>query len=274
MFVVDTGVNASHSELSGAAIHTGWNSAGDDNSRYPATNPCNGFTPVPASMTDGAAYACWKNEVFVSGHGTSVASLVVGPSTGAAKNAIIVPVKVKRCDLYTARRRVSGQTYHLDDLILDPIYGKTWKCTVISGVAASSDPGGWTTQLNATVTDGTVTWKNVGDPDNPTKISTTQMLIDGTNWIVDPTNNPDYSHVNHSIATYSVFFPRGQTVPSALDNAVMNLIANGVTVFASANNQGDDACNTSPGLLSQQPRSEHPGDEQEGHHRRGLDARE
>lgn len=79
VYIVDTGVMATHQEFSsafGTRVTAGANFIGSD----PANQPCVGDVP------------------FNNGHGTAVASLAAGNSVGVARGANIVPVKVADCD--------------------------------------------------------------------------------------------------------------------------------------------------------------------------------
>jgi Subtilase family/Peptidase inhibitor I9 len=83
----------------------------------------------------------------------------------------------------------------------------------------------------------------------------TSITIDGLNWIVDPTRNPDAA-IRPAVVTMSTFRDTINTPASeitaleaAVDgilNAQVNGVTKGIAVIASANNQGVDACRTSP----------------------------
>jgi hypothetical protein len=83
----------------------------------------------------------------------------------------------------------------------------------------------------------------------------TSITIDGLNWIVDPARNPDAA-VRPAVVTMSTFRNANSATPAeitalevAVDgilNAQVNGVTKGIAVIASANNQNDDACTTSP----------------------------
>lgn len=219
----------------------------------PAYNPCQrgggtGGWPVFASSPekDQTAYV---NEVQFAGHGTSAASMVAGKNVGVARNAIIVPVKVIRCDWYEARTLVVGQLYHYGDRVIAASSGHVWICTVEG--TPTSDSSTWTTLGGATIEDNTAHFLNLGGFNNLLNVGTLRMAVDGIDWILDSSRNPNA--INHTIATFSTYHDASETGISgsgSFEEAVQNLIAAGVTVFASANNQNGDACDTSPARLS------------------------
>ena len=77
VYVVDGGVQASHSEFNGNVVRGG-NFALTDG--YPPENPCGGFV-----------------NAFNPGHGTAVASMIAGQHVGVARDATIIAVKVSEC---------------------------------------------------------------------------------------------------------------------------------------------------------------------------------
>jgi len=220
----------------------------------PPYNPCQrgggtGGWPVFASSTSGHDYTAYVDEVQLSGHGTSAASMVAGRNVGVARNAIIVPVKVVRCDWYEARTLVVGQAYSYGDRVIAASSGHVWICTVAG--TPTSDSSSWTTLGGAIITDGTAQFTNLGTPVDTKNLATLRMAVDGIDWILDSSRNPNA--INHTIATFSTYHQASETGISgagSYEEAVQNLIGAGVTVFASANNQNGDACLTSPGRLS------------------------
>lgn len=76
VYVVDSGVQAAHSEFNGNVV-AGGNFALENGNIYPPDNPCGGFV-----------------NSYSVGHGTAVASLVAGQHVGVARGATIVAVKV------------------------------------------------------------------------------------------------------------------------------------------------------------------------------------
>lgn len=79
VYIVDTGVQRSHSEFTTTSFEAGTSYAGGDG--FTETNPCGG----------------WISK-YNGGHGTAVASLVAGKTVGVARGATIVPVKVATCN--------------------------------------------------------------------------------------------------------------------------------------------------------------------------------
>lgn len=82
VYVIDTGVQAAHSEFNGNVV-AGGNFALEDTGpgpTYPPDNPCGGFV-----------------NAFNPGHGTAVASIVAGKTVGVAHDAMIIAVKVATC---------------------------------------------------------------------------------------------------------------------------------------------------------------------------------
>jgi len=220
-----------------------WRNFGKHDTAY---DPCHGtpvFASLPLQNQDDTDYKNYNAELLAVGHGTAVASLVAGQHTGVAKNATLVPVKTMRCDIYEARRWQANHPYAYGDRIVGASLHQ-WICTV-AGTSGGTQPA-WSTLGGDTVTEpGGPTWVNVAESN--VADGTTQMLIDGVNWILDPANtNP----VDHSVATFSRYVIKGDPLIGTFEEAVQNLINHGVTVIASANNQNDDACNTSPARLS------------------------
>ncbi|MGA7614273.1 MAG: S8 family serine peptidase [Thermoanaerobaculia bacterium] len=80
VYVLDGGVKNNHSEFYAGQVTSGANYAGLDvpypPTQYPADDPCGGWY-----------------DYYNGGHGTAVASLVAGYSTGVARSARIIPVK-------------------------------------------------------------------------------------------------------------------------------------------------------------------------------------
>jgi hypothetical protein len=226
----------------------------------PAYDPCQGggdwpvlASPDPSKPRNHDAY---RSEVFLSGHGTSVASLVAGQQVGVARGAIIVPVKVRRCDQYEARELVA-RPYQYGERIIS-FDGHLWICSTAgtSTTSTTSNTSVWLSIGGTVVHDpdpsSTLAFTNIGTWHLDDSIdSTIQMAIDGIDWILDPARNPN--PVDHTIATFSTFRTVGESMltgSGSFEEAVQNLILRGVTVFASANNQDRDACLTSPARLS------------------------
>ena len=314
VYVVDSGVMASHSEFLPNQVKPGVNTSGDDPDIYPATSPCNGW-PSPVDPAD-PDFPNYRLAVLNSGHGTSVASLVAGQKVGVAKNASIVPVKVHRCDTLMARAWKASHVYHVNDLIGPEQNGRYWRCTAVSGSGTSGIAHPNFLPASETVTDNGVTWTNTGPsparlwksshayrvadmifvPDQgkywqvtgvtgdrlsgagprpaflasettvvdnhvtwtivpgfvpPAPEGSIDTMIAGIEWILDPSQNPNPIDATHpAIATFSLFLVNETPGLSSFEEVIENLVGRGVAVFASANNQDDTACNTSPGRLS------------------------
>jgi hypothetical protein len=203
IYVVDTGVEATHSEFwtsesdhSNPRVLTGYNAAHAVNPTIPdnpANHPCLGFS---------------TNFAYSYGHGTSVASVAAGRKVGVANEATIVPVLVIPC----------------------------------------------------------------GNPDNPGTPGppgTTAMLTEGLDWIVrvpngsnngnpdaylDTTVTPNRVRLHHpavvTLSTYRLAGDNRTGSISAFEQALDAIDAANIPVVASANNQNDDACYTTPGRHS------------------------
>jgi subtilisin family serine protease len=78
VYVLDTGIKASHPEFATGQVTNGADYAGADG--HPATNPCGGYDSLNG------------------GHGTSVASLIGGQTVGQARGTRLIPVKFAECD--------------------------------------------------------------------------------------------------------------------------------------------------------------------------------
>lgn len=113
IYVMDTGVMASHSEfasLAGSRVHAGYDAASsvpvghsDCASRNKATDPC---------------YASF-DELGAASHGTSVASIAAGANIGVASEAFLVSIRVmNERGLATTRTYLEG---------LDAIIGHAWR---------------------------------------------------------------------------------------------------------------------------------------------------
>lgn len=251
VYVVDTGVNRNHQEFapSGFRVQSGFNSTSD---LMPADDPCMGFA-LPATFF--FEQSLFQAEVFLSGHGTSVASALGGKRVGVAKNVTIVPVKVARCDQWSGRERISAHFYQQNETMYrspnsGTSAGELYRA-LNSGFSAGTDPGGWPIAPNATKVDGQITWLVVPPTEYENKSSTTQNLIDGLNWILSPSNTGPKSHAVVTLSTYRVATaPDVAGAGNTVEQAIRNLLANNITVVASANNQNGNACDTSPGRMS------------------------
>jgi subtilisin family serine protease len=79
VYVVDSGIQAAHTEFANGNVAAGVDYAGGDG--FAPTNPCGGF-----------------GNYFGGGHGTAVASAIGGRTVGVARGATLIPVKVFSCD--------------------------------------------------------------------------------------------------------------------------------------------------------------------------------
>jgi hypothetical protein len=248
VYVVDTGVNKWHNEFGGARVEAGFNASGDN---IPADDPCMGFAiPPGVSVRELENY---RGELLYGGHGTAVASMVGGRRVGIAKNVTIVPVKVARCDLYSARVHQPGAFYRQHETMI--------RLTATGGIAAlyqalnagtasGTPPSEWPTTLGATIQDNQITWI-VRDKD--ASAQTTRMLIDGLVWIAGASNPYRTTRAIVTMSMYRLVHTSNLDVIGAtgtLEAAVRALLAKGITVIASANNQNGNACDTSPARMS------------------------
>ena len=173
---------------------------------------------------------------------------------GVAKTATIVPIKTSRCDQYSARARVSGQYYQQYQTMFraadNGISIGTIYRALNSGYTAGTDPGGWPTADNATKVDNEVTWLAVPYSEWG-QSQTTQMIIDGLNWILSSSNPGPKHNAVVTLSTYRLATDSMVAGPTdTLEASIRSLLANDLTVIASANNQNGNACDTSPGRMS------------------------
>jgi hypothetical protein len=247
IYVVDTGVNKFHNEFgpSGTRVKPGFNASGD---RMPADDPCMGFAipPLNFNIIEQGYYA---SEVGQAGHGTAVASAAAGTRVGVAKYATIVPVKVFRCDQYSARRRLPSHAYVLNETMfrsIDCCSIKALYRATKAGTTGASEPD-WTT---APVIDVGVEWTEIPLAEYKST-TTTKMLIDGLVWILSPANPGPKSNAIVTLSTYRLATdPEVAGESNSVEAAIRSLLASNMTVVASANNQNGNACDTSPGRLS------------------------
>ncbi len=259
VYVVDTGVNKFHNEFApnGARVRSGYNATGDF---MPADDPCLGFATPPQPGWEYLENNFYKQEVLGNGHGTSVASALGGRRVGVAKNVAIVPIKVTRCDYNSARARVSAHFYQQNETMWRTSNGYESGITLYralnSGTTAGTEPTNWPTTAGQTILDGAnpggVTWIVVAASEHhPTFAQTTQMMIDGLNWILSPSNPGPKSYAVVTLSTYRLATEAGVAGPTnTVEAAIRSLLSNNITVIASANNQNGNACDTSPGRLS------------------------
>lgn len=283
VYVVDSGVNAAHQEFSPSQgepsrVREGYNATTEysfdgngnviqidenedgifdlDGDGMPANDPCFGVA-LPASGEEESTNL--NLETSLGSHGTAVASVLGGNRIGVAKNVTIVPIKVSRCDKYSARQRVSGRSYRPQETMFRAtssgnFYYRAAQAT--DGVTAATEPAGpWPTTMGPTISDGSVIWTLINKDE---VAQTTQMFIDGLNWILSPANTGPKSHAVVTFSTYRriyYFNPDQQELAavSAMEEVIQKLLNQDLTVIASANNQNGDACNTSPAHMSNDP---------------------
>lgn len=244
VYVVDTGVWRGHSEFNNDSqrVLDGYNASGDG-PFYPAWDPCHG----PATLDPADASAAqfnYNSEVFGSSHGTAIGSLVAGIKVGVAKDARIVPVKVARCGEYAARPLKTNRSYAVGEIVMA---NTTYYQTQTAGTTGSTLPvTGWTWGPDSGCTQiGTACFAWLGGQ----AVQTSQMVIDGVDWILSPQNPYPKSP---AVVTFSTYLVAGADSGATIgfEQAVRNLLNAGITVTASANNQNGDACDTSPGRMS------------------------
>lgn len=245
VYVVDTGVDKNHQEFGpdGARVLKGFNATLDG---MDADDPCVGFAAAPGEHLEGKSN--YILELTRASHGTAVASLVGGRRIGVAKNVTIIPIKVARCDRYAARLRLASSFYAQNETMFTAV-GPRYYRALNSGTTGASEPASWPTATGSTVWDGGVQWQFL--PGGVPTFST-EYLIRGLNWILDPKNTIGPKH--HAVVTLSTYFPAsisGVVGPTGtVEEAIKKLLAANMTVIASANNQNGNACDTSPGLMS------------------------
>lgn len=274
VYVVDGGVNRAHQEFGphGARVLDGFNATGagtwlgarDDG--MPAYDPCLGFAePIAAEYASSSTLrGYYLRETQASGHGTAVASVLGGRRIGVAKNVAIVPVKVIRCDLFSARPRVSSRFYQLHETMFVPriqsdgnvVVGQLFRAVNAGTTAASTDVATWPTSESDSriVQDGSAQFQAVhstiyGQQQN------TAYVVAGLNWIAEQTAlTPRRGIVLMSTGRLhsTPDWPDNSDAPTldSVEAVIETLIENGVTVIASANNQNGSACDTIPAGLS------------------------
>jgi len=264
VYVVDGGVNRHHNEFGNAArIKPGYNATGTSatNDQMPADDPCMGFAVPPiAGVYEHLEQEKYRLEIEAVGHGTAVASALGGKRVGVAKNVNIVPIKVIRCDQYSARFRISAHFYAQNETMFRPSANgsiETIYRALNSGTTAGTDPLGsanWPSAGGSQVNDGGpggVVWKALPNSEW-SATGTTTSIINGLNWILSAANTQGPK--SYAIVTMSTYRQPNQVGVAGsgdtLEEAVRTLLANNITVIASANNQNGNACDTSPARLS------------------------
>lgn len=250
VYVFDTGVNKFHNEFApgGARVQSGFNASGD---LMPADDPCVGFALAPTGVYANIESIFYRDELIANGHGTAVASALGGRRVGIAKNVTIVPIKVSRCDFNSARYRISAHFYPQNETMWRTTNGGYSGVVLYralnGGTTAGTEPPSWPTIPGQTIVDGGVTWQVA----TPAAAQTTQMMIDGLNWILSANNPGPKSNAIVTMSTYRLWNEAGVAGPTGtLEAAIRDLLANNITVIASANNQNGNACDTSPGRMS------------------------
>lgn len=279
VYVVDTGVMRAHSEFGAtdterrARVMDGYDASTEglpfgsseipscttpgackpitagDRTNFFATAPCGGFPSRELRDGDSGGY---QLALYDSGHGTSVASLIAGQHVGVAKNATIIPVKVRRCkqsEIWIPHRAYRTGTI----LRANGADTQLWRVDQ-PGVSGATFPPGQATDLSRP--DGTVRLVQMR-PFNSSDVTGddapgpyTSAIVDGICWIIqDTTHRP-------AVVNFSAFF---DGTSECIDKAIKSLTitscepagaAQCVTVVASANNGNKDASLTMPGSLS------------------------
>lgn len=115
-----------------------------------------------------------------------------------------------------------------------------------AGTTGASEPD-W---MTAPVIDVGVEWTEIPFAEYKTT-GTTQMLIDGLNWILSAANTGPKSYAVVTLSTYRLATePDVAGASKSVEAAIRSLLASNLTVIASANNQNGNACDTSPARLS------------------------
>lgn len=221
-YLIDSGVYADHQEFAGR-VDAGANmllslnlqDAGTGNwveneeppidlDGYPATAPCGGWQDPNGDK--GRWFAIYT-------HGTAVASVLGGETTGVAKNVTIVPVKVIPCN--SDRLPKLAVATGLDWIQLD-MQGRPGTRAVVNMSIA--------------------------------------ITLDDRLYNPGPTNE---QHLCESTDDFLDTAPYTNCV-SAVEHEITQVIAAGIPVVASANNQDDGNCRTSPARLGYGNESVYP----------------
>lgn len=259
VYVVDGGIKKDHQEFDPARIDPGFNAAGtgtpETTDQMPPDDPCLGWALAPTGTGSVRTYEenQYRNEVLGSGHGTSVASLIAGRRIGVAPQVTLVPVKVIRCDAFSARARVNQRSYAVNETMQrlsssgGSVLAGTLYRAIEAGTTLGSDPGSWPTTDGATKVDGTVTWQVVPESHGwKLEQPTTQAMLNAFSWIVDETaTRTDPAIVSISMGRLASVTGYAGPTPS-VEAYIQTLLAAGVTVLAAANNQNGNACDTIP----------------------------
>lgn len=256
VYVVDDGVLRAHREFNNEATRVldGFDASGDP-AGFPASDPCRGpgLSNQPA---DGQADA---PEVREHSHGTAVAALVAGRFVGAAREAKVVPIKVRPCARAGARKlneNTYNKTYATGEIVY--VNGTYYRIKVggTTGAQGTFPYTPWPDEANPCCQN----WNGVQIewiapstlPDSGAM--TIEMAITGLNWILSPQN--PYPR-RPAVVTLSTFRVVGETGMGAFEDAIRALLqyedgqgGRGITVTASANNQDANACDTSPARMS------------------------
>jgi len=264
VYVLDTGVKADHQEFlrsngTSRVVTTGYD-ATQEGPYFPAHDPCNGWPgdrPPTGWLTEQQRYAF---AVGNNGHGTAVASLVGGNRVGVASNVTIVPLKITPCRYMSARAHHPAEHYEVGDLIWNATGAGNvdhyWTCISpgTSGPSLGWEPPA-SIPVGGTYGDNGITWQRVDEPPDPTYgsstgVSSTAYIADALDWIQDPQRNTQNSRSN-AIVTMSTYAKLDANPDlGALELAAARVIASGIPIVASANNQNADACATLPARMS------------------------
>ncbi len=260
VYVIDTGIERSHQEFDGVTVENGENFSGDP-SWMPPWNPCGRpATAAEPSQDYPKLYNIdfpsdidlYADEVVEGGHGTSVASLIAGRFSGAAKGVTLVPLKALPCQQHKPRAWLRNHDYLVNDFV------RTGQNTFIArrGGHSGGAPPLWDNQVGHFTDEGTgrPQWEAIAFPDFDQLASMTNAL----RWILRacPSEQPcNPHHDTPGIVTFSGgdLTPPSPANPTRWDaflDALSDVIEAGLPVIASANNAGTDACSTAPPVLS------------------------
>lgn len=267
IYIVDSGVERSHSEfgsklengVSVPRVRDGFNAtltgASDNHPSYPepvgdyrnpAYQPCGASVAPYTDTGTGGDLIKYDQEIGEGGHGTSVASVAAGLTSGVAREAWIIPVKIFRCDGFETRKWQPQTQYNVGDRV---------GLTSVQHVAVQGGVSGSTVTFSsgsgALTNDNGVIWKNVDRPVSATAAD----ALRGLDWILQPVdaNHPDGNpDIDKPGVVNMSFYLNNWTSgdQSSFELAVNELLSAGLIVVTSANNQGIDACEKLPARMS------------------------
>jgi hypothetical protein len=164
VWVLDTGVMASHSEFNGN-VTAGHDFSGDS-APSAADNPCGGFVgSLPADATvDNFGVLQYNRRLYELGHGTSVASLIAGQRTGVAKGARIIPLKAAPCRYAQASAWQSNHFYQVGDRVITN--STLFHLCTRAGTSGAQTPN-WSFNPGAVIADNQALWTPDAAPKSP-----------------------------------------------------------------------------------------------------------